>query len=66
MITLPYRFRIKADEDGKAFVRVLRKVVAPTHRVKLRGRGHRHGSRKFRQDLPLSLATDFAVYVETK
>lgn len=63
-MNLPYAFKIPYDEDGKAFIRVLRKLRKESGggRIKLRGRGHRHGVRKWRQDLPLSKAKFVRVY----
>jgi hypothetical protein len=61
-----YSFKIKNDQDGQTFLRVLRKVVKQKGggRVKVRGRGHRHGVRRYRQDLPIRLATSLAIYIQ--
>ena len=33
-------------------------------RIRLRGRGHRHGKRRYHQDLPLEHAERFTVYAD--
>jgi hypothetical protein len=63
-MNLPYAVKIPYDDDGKAFVRVLRKIVKDNGggRIKLRGRGPRLGVRKYRQDLPLKHAKFVKIY----
>ena len=63
-MNLPYGFKIKYDDDGKAFLRVLRSVFKQTGGpvLKLHGRGHRMGVRRYRQGLPLKYATHVRVY----
>ena len=58
-----YLCTIKNDKAGNDFIQTLREQMADVGKgLRLRGRGHRRGIRRYRQDLPLSLATSFAVY----
>jgi len=58
-----YLCTIKNDEAGQKFIQTLREMFMDIgKRIKLRGRGPRCGIKRFRQDLPLSLATHFALY----
>lgn len=73
-----YRFTVRmvngevAPED-QASVDGLRTVVklnntayGTTYYVKLQGRGHRYGVRRWNQSLPLNMATSADVYVYTR
>ena len=62
-----YICTIKNDKAGQDFIQTLREQFADIgKRIILRGRGHRRGIERFRQDLPLSLSTSFALYSENK
>ncbi len=55
---------IQYDEAGKQFIETLREQMRDIgKRVKLRGRGHRLGVRRYRQELPISKAKFVAVYI---
>jgi hypothetical protein len=59
-----YLCTIKNDEAGKNFIELLREQLADVGKhVKLRGHGHRRGIRRYRQDLPISLASHVALYL---
>ncbi len=64
-MTNTYLCTIKNDEAGHKFIRQLRDQYADLNigRIKLRGRGPRRNIKRFRQDLPLSLSTHFALYL---
>ena len=56
---------IPNNEDGKAFIRVLRKTIkGHGKQLRVRGRGYRHGNRRYQNELPHNLATSFTVYIE--
>jgi len=58
-----YLCTIKNDKAGQDFIQTLREQFADIGKgIKLRGRGNRKGIKRFRQDLPLSLSTSFALY----
>jgi len=58
-----YLCTIKNDKAGQDFIQTLREQLADVGKhIKLRGRGHRRGIKRYRQDLPLSLSTHFALY----
>lgn len=58
-----YLCTIKNDKAGQDFIQTLREMQSDIgKRIILRGRGHRRGIRRYRQDLPLSLSSSFAVY----
>jgi hypothetical protein len=58
-----YLCTIKNDKAGCQFIATLRDLYRDLgKRIKLRGRGHRRGIKRYRQDLPLSLSTHFALY----
>lgn len=58
-----YLCTIKNDKAGCQFIATLRDLYRDLgKRIKLRGRGHRWGIKRYRQDLPLSLSTHFALY----
>ena len=60
-----YYFTIKNDEQGQIVVKRLREIFKiGKKRVVLRGRGHRHGIYRYRQSLPLSLASHWAIYLK--
>jgi hypothetical protein len=62
-----YLCTIKNDKAGHEFIQTLREQFADMGKgIKLRGRGPRRGIQRFRQDLPLSLATSFALYSYNK
>jgi hypothetical protein len=67
MITLKhsgYLCTIKNDKAGQDFIQMLREQCNDIgKRIKLRGRGHRHGIKRYRQDLPISLASHVALYL---
>jgi hypothetical protein len=76
--TKAYRFTVQM-KDGKPvaeqahFVEALRKVVSAENTwkgirqyVKLQGRGHRRGVRRYNDSLPLPYATSADVYVYTR
>jgi hypothetical protein len=65
---LPWRIKdIPNTADGRAFIRVLRmQAKKQGFFVKLRGRGHRRGIRRFRQELPHVYATHFVAYIITR
>jgi len=67
MITLKhsgYLCTIKNDEAGQNFIQTLREQLADIGKhLKLRGRGHRRGIKRYRQDLPISLASHVALYL---
>ena len=59
-----YLCTIKNDKAGQEFIETLREQMADVGKhLKLRGRGPRRGIKRFRQDLPLSLSTHFALYL---
>jgi hypothetical protein len=59
-----YLCTIKNDEAGQNFIQTLREQLADIGKhLKLRGRGHRHGIKRYRQDLPISLASHVALYL---
>lgn len=58
---------IPNNEEGRQFIKSLRKFLKGTPKtIKVRGRGHRHGIRRYRQDLPLDKAERFTVYFESR
>lgn len=61
------KFNVPNNTEGQQFIQSLRKFLKGTPKtIKVRGRGYRHGITKYRQDLPLSLSTSFAVYIEPR
>lgn len=61
------KLTVPNTDEGKQFIASLRKFLKGTPKtIKVRGRGYRHGVTKYRQDLPLKLATSFAVYFENR
>lgn len=59
------RFHIPNNEEGREFIRLMRKYASAGTRIRLRGRGPRkHPERNYRQSLPQKYATHFGVYVD--
>jgi len=62
-----YLCTIKNDKAGQDFIQTLREMHEDMgNRIILRGRGYRRGILRYRQDLPLSLSTSFALYLVRK
>ena len=59
-----YLATIKNDKGGQQLVKNLRSHFKGAHKIILRGRGHRKGIKRYRQSLPLSLASHWAVYIQ--
>lgn len=58
---------IKNDKAGHDFIQTLREQLDDCgKKVRLRGRGHRRGIARYRNELPVSLATSIAIYVGRK
>jgi hypothetical protein len=66
-MTSQYLFTVEVNEESKNLIKTLRKNLRNTNKgIRVWGRGHRHGVESYRQDLPVALASSWAVYTYVK